>query len=81
MKFFGVVFIVTTSLVLLLKKEKESDPSESIEDNLTLGQTYKLVWQIINLPGVRKLAIFLLTCKVCNKLKQSQKKLFLNFKF
>ena len=64
MKFFGLVFIVTTTLVMFLKKEKESDSSDSLEDNLTLGQTYKLVIQIISLSGVKKLSLFLLTNKV-----------------
>lgn len=62
MKFFGIVFIIATTLVFFFKKEIESD--NSVEDTLTLKQTYKLVFQIISLPNFKKLTILLLTSKV-----------------
>ena len=64
MQFFGVVFLITTTFVLIFKREKDGDLHESIEDNLTLIQTYKLVWQILKLKSVQVLAIFLMTFKV-----------------
>ena len=66
MKFFGIVFLITTTLVLIFKKENSDKRETTLEDSLTLSQTYKLVWEILKIPGVRKLSVLLLTCKVCN---------------
>lgn len=75
MKFFGVVFLVTTTLVMIFKKETNNSEEtdgyhHSIEDSLTLCQTYKIVWRILCLPSVQILGLILITCKVkyyCNK--------------
>ncbi|CAF0891900.1 unnamed protein product [Brachionus calyciflorus] len=64
MKFFGLVFLITTTLVLFFKKEKDCDSTDSLEDTLTLTQTYQLVLQIINLSCVKKLSFLLLTSKI-----------------
>ncbi len=64
MQFFGALFLVTTTLVMIFKKEKECDPNESLEDSLTLAQTYKLVWKILKLKSVQQLSLLLLTFKV-----------------
>lgn len=65
MQFFGALFLITTTFVLVFKREKETTSSESsIEDSLTLTQTYKLVWKIFNLKSVRQLSFILLTMKV-----------------
>lgn len=69
MRFFGLVFIVTTTCVFIFKKEKETESVDSLEDTLTLKQTYKLVAQIVSLPSVKKLTLLLLTSKVKPKLK------------
>lgn len=66
MKFFGLVFIITTTCVLFFKKEKEIETVNSLENILTLKQTYMLVFQIISLPCVKKLSLLLLTSKVKN---------------
>ena len=64
MQFFGVLFLITTTLVLIFKKEKQCNPSESLEDSLTLVQTYKLVWKILKLKSVKELCLLLITFKV-----------------
>ena len=67
MQFFGVVFIITTTLVLVFKKEHDVSTHECLEDSLTLTQTYKLVWKILKLKSVQQLSILLLTFKVTKK--------------
>ena len=71
MIFFGILFIISTTLVLLFKREierKDSDPSEkkehSIEDDLTVKQTYKLMWNILWLAPIKKIILVLMTVKV-----------------
>ena len=66
MKFFGAVFLITTTLVLLFKKElpPATDRQQQLEDTLTVKKTYKIVWEIIKLSSVKKLAIILLTSRV-----------------
>lgn len=64
MQFFGIVFLVSTTFILLFKKEETNDNIETIEDKLTLTETYKLVWDIFTLSSVRKYAFLLLTCRV-----------------
>jgi PAT family acetyl-CoA transporter-like MFS transporter 1 len=65
MQFFGIAFIVTTTLILFFKKEKKHlDHYESYEDKLTLKETYKIVWRILNLKSIKKLMFILVTCKI-----------------
>jgi MFS transporter, PAT family, solute carrier family 33 (acetyl-CoA transportor), member 1 len=89
MYFFGIVFIVATTLVLLFKKEvpevKESDnemkesliindgqsdnedeeeEEQSIEDDLSVKDAYKLMWRVIWLKPVQHLILILMTVKV-----------------
>lgn len=72
MMFFGFVFIISTTFVMLLKKETEpveeesSKKEHSIEQDLTVSQTYKLMWQIIWLGPVKLFILILLTVKVIN---------------
>lgn len=75
MNWFGVIFIVSTTLVFIFKKEiepehdnakqlKDDDEEASIEDNLTVRETYKLMWKILWLAPIKKLIIILMTVKV-----------------
>lgn len=76
MNWFGVLFIVSTTLVFLFKKETEpeqdnvkqlkedEEEEESIEENLSVKETYKLMWKILWLSPVKKLIIILMTVKV-----------------
>nr|XP_006123539.1 acetyl-coenzyme A transporter 1 [Pelodiscus sinensis] len=61
--FWGAVFLVTTTLVALLKKEnKEVAPSK--EETKGITDTYKLLLSIIKMPAVLTFCILILTAKV-----------------
>ncbi|KAK2717047.1 hypothetical protein QYM36_007257 [Artemia franciscana] len=70
--FWGVAFMIATTLVWLFKTEKESNEHlienekdhEEVEEERGVKETYKLLWHIIKLPRVKILAVFLLTCKI-----------------
>ncbi len=59
MKFFGILYLVSSVLIGLFKKE-----SNEFDEDYGLIDTYKLVWQIICLAPIRKLALILLTIRV-----------------
>ena len=79
MHILGFVFIITTTLVLFLKKEEDNseDPKEvkedgvknnqlkNYEDNLSTKSTYLLMWELLRIVPVKKLIVILLTMKVC----------------
>ena len=65
MQFFGVVFIVSTLVVLFLKHEDLNDTSHiATNEHLTFAQTYGVILRILNLKYVRKLIFIIFTCKV-----------------
>ena len=64
MTFFGLVYLLTTTLVLVFKKEVDnSDESEQqIEYNLV--DSYKVAWSIFTLKPIQKLAFILFSIRV-----------------
>lgn len=69
MYFFGIVFIVSTTFVLFFKKEEQieridSNKKVSLEESLTVTQTYKLMWKILWLLPIKKMILILMTIKV-----------------
>ena len=60
---WGLIFIVTTTLVWIFKHEKDMRNSD---DDVKHGVTeaYKTAWKIVCLPNVQQLIIILLTIKV-----------------
>lgn len=64
--FWGIVFMVTTTLVALLKHERDASVTDEDDGHPDLGiaQTYKMALRIFHLPSVRTFCIFLFTCKV-----------------
>lgn len=62
--------MVKKGLVMVLKKENEptNEPGQpiehSIEDDLSIKDTYRLMWRIIWLVPIKKLIIVLMTVKV-----------------
>ena len=72
MNFFGLVFIIATTFVMLFKKEiSQSDDdspkgkmAKSFEESLTVTGTYKLMWRILWLAPIKKIAFILMTVKI-----------------
>lgn len=80
MHILGFVFIITTTLVMIFKKEITNDdeqhPSEAVEDDdhkhhiknyedkLTIKSTYMLMWKLLSIVPVRKIIVIQLTMKV-----------------
>ena len=68
------VFILSTTLVMIFKKEvdnsrdKGEDESKmrfkNYEDKLCIKSTYLLMWELLKLTSFKKLVIILLTMKV-----------------
>jgi hypothetical protein len=63
--FWGIVFLFSTTLVAVFKKEYSSAERHiEAEPNLGVAQTYRLLWNITQLPSIRTTALILLTSKV-----------------
>ncbi|XP_074154159.1 acetyl-coenzyme A transporter 1 [Sminthopsis crassicaudata] len=61
--FWGTVFLITTTLVALLKKENtEVIPAK--EETKGITDTYKLLFTIIKMPAVMTFCIMILTAKI-----------------
>jgi MFS transporter, PAT family, solute carrier family 33 (acetyl-CoA transportor), member 1 len=63
--FWGITFLVTTTLVGLLKKESK-ETAEQLQEHPDLGirETYSMLWKIVTLKPVLLLSAILLTVKV-----------------
>lgn len=67
--FWGAVFLVTTTLVALLKKEnKELTPTK--EETKGITDTYKLLFSIIKMPAVLTFCLLILTAKVSKHVRE-----------
>lgn len=64
MQFFGIVFILSTTLILILKKESNSVEFDDSSDELSIKTTFNSLWQILKLAPIQKFLIILFTCKV-----------------
>lgn len=69
--FWGWVFVVTTSLVAVIKKEvdyqrldQDTRVSQGPVENVK--NAYFQLWKILQLKPIRTLVVILFTCKVCN---------------
>ena len=64
--FWGIVFLVTTTLIALFMTEKdksrETPEGEEKELNLGIVEAYKTLWDIINLPMMPVMIVVLFTC-------------------
>uniref|UniRef100_A0A8B9FXY0 Solute carrier family 33 member 1 n=1 Tax=Amazona collaria TaxID=241587 RepID=A0A8B9FXY0_9PSIT len=61
--FWGAVFLITTTLVALLKKEtKELIPTK--EETKGITDTYRLLFSIIKMPAVLTFCLLILTAKI-----------------
>ncbi|XP_057695414.1 acetyl-coenzyme A transporter 1 [Corythoichthys intestinalis] len=64
--FWGVVFLITTTLVAILKSEKADGKGKGKDPEKTQGvlQTYKLLLNIVKMPAVLTFCVLLLTAKI-----------------
>lgn len=65
--FWGLVFLMSTTLVAIFKHEKSSvhhEQSDFDEHDLGIVETYKLLYKILRLPLVPVIIFVLLTCKI-----------------
>lgn len=60
--FWGVVFLIVTTLLAILKREKKE--SHSQEDELGLIEAYATLYKISKLSSVRLFVLVLFTCKM-----------------
>jgi len=60
---WGVLFILITTLIAIFKKEKDNRLDDD-HAKLNIVQNYSLIWGILKLPGIKLLALTLLTAKV-----------------
>lgn len=63
--FWGLCFLVTTTLVAILKKEhiENADIESKDHVDLSISESYKLLMKIINLRSIKILSLVLLTVK------------------
>lgn len=64
MQFWGVVFIVVTVLIGLLKTEKKEESRQEGESEASIAEVYRQTWQVLRIPRVRHLCMVLLTWKL-----------------
>lgn len=62
LKFWGFVFLLTTILIAIFKKES-SDQSLEEDPDYGIKKAYPILWKIIKLSSVRKYILILLTAK------------------
>ncbi|KAE9540687.1 hypothetical protein AGLY_003932 [Aphis glycines] len=60
---WGIIFILITTLVGILKKEKNIS-FEDGQEKINVAHNYLLLWDILKLPNVRILALIFITSKI-----------------
>jgi PAT family acetyl-CoA transporter-like MFS transporter 1 len=60
--FWAWVFMITTTAVWILKKEKREKGVDT--EYLDIASSYLGLWNILKLPSIKKLIVFFLTCKI-----------------
>lgn len=64
MRFFGLVFIVSTTLILIFKKEENFHQDELSDNKLSIKETFNLLTKILKLDSIKTLLFILFTSKV-----------------
>ena len=62
--FFGIIILISTTLLAIFKKEK--NPTEDYYSGPGLGivETYKIIWKMISHPLIRVTILFILTSEL-----------------
>ena len=71
MNFFGIVYIISTTLIFIFKKEKSQTYEKYVDYNLSINATFQSLLDVLKLKPIQKLIIILLTCKVSLFLKKN----------
>ncbi|CAF1157775.1 unnamed protein product [Rotaria sordida] len=61
--FWGIIFIISTTLIALLKHEIDEN-YDLHEPHFSLIETYKILLKIFRLPSIQSIAVILLTAKI-----------------
>jgi len=61
MIFFGLLYILTTTLFVVFKEEK---PAENSENELSLVESYHLVWKIFCLKPIQLIVFVVISLRV-----------------
>ncbi len=68
MHLLGFIFIFSTTMVMVFKKEEPEEEKHGSEGeehkNLSILDTYKLMWKLLYISPIRQLALILITIKV-----------------
>jgi hypothetical protein len=71
MQFFGLVYLISSTFILIFKKENSKthssgkiDESAESMNNLSLLESYKTVWKIMCLKPIHKIIFILFTLRV-----------------
>ncbi len=56
--------MISTTLILILKNEKNKAYDEQLTDKLSVSSTYKDLWKLLNLEPIQQFLIILFTCKI-----------------
>ncbi|XP_066997962.2 acetyl-coenzyme A transporter 1 isoform X2 [Anabrus simplex] len=59
--FWGVAFLITTTVIAFVKKEHNPSPRDP---HLGIRETYSVLWKILKLPAIQAIMIVLLTSKI-----------------
>lgn len=62
--FWGWMFIIVTTLVALFKHEDVEKMHKDGELNTDIKHAYRLLWNIVRLPAIKIIIVFLLTAKI-----------------
>ena len=62
--FWGLVFFLCTTLVMIFKKERTSSEDDTDEPEMGIVETYKTLVRIVRLPSIVSWCLVLLTSKV-----------------
>ena len=69
MYFWAIVFLIATTLVAIFKKDGSQPSADGRSDDIDLnvGQSYRLLLEILKLKPVQYMAMILLTVKVMHR--------------